>query len=124
MIPSATSTESTVAQAVENLRTAILNADGSALDALAAEGLTYGHSNAHVDDRASFLEKLSGETPAFRSIAITEQSIIVSSATAVVRHRFAAETADGGTINLHHLLVWVEQNGTWKLLARQAVKLA
>ena len=117
------SAESSVAQAVESLRTAILKADRPTLEALAADGLTYGHSNSHVDDRDIFLKKLCGETPAFRSISITEQSIVVSGSTAVVRHSFVAETSDGGAVNLHNLLVWVEKNDGWKLLARQAVKL-
>jgi hypothetical protein len=123
MSTSALTPESSVSQAVETLRTAILQADGPTLEALAAEGLTYGHSNAGMDDRATFLKKLSGDTPAFRSISISNQAIIVSGSTAVVRHTFAAVTADGGEVNLHNLLVWVEQNGAWKLLARQAVRL-
>lgn len=115
--------EASVSLAVENLRAAILRADGPALEALAAEGLTYGHSNAGIDDRSVFLKKLSGSTPAFREISISNQSVVVSASTATVRHTFSAVTADGGEVNLHNLLVWVEQDGAWKLLARQAVKL-
>jgi len=116
--------ESAVATAVESLRTAILAADGATLESLAAEGLTWGHSNCRVDDRATFLEKLSGPTPAFNGIEISDQSIVISGTTAVVRHTFAAILGDGNGINLHHVLVWALQNDAWKLLARQAVKIA
>ncbi len=123
MSTTATSPESTVSHAVEILCAAILRADRAALEALAADGLTYGHSNASIDDRDVFLRKLTGDTPAFRSISISNQAVIVRGSTATVRHTFAAVTADGGEVNLHNLLVWVEQDGVWKLLARQAVKL-
>jgi Domain of unknown function (DUF4440) len=118
-----TSASSAVEQAVESLLNAMLQADGPTLEALAADDLSYGHSNAKLDDRATFLKKLSGEIPAFSGISITDQSIRISGPTAVVRHNFSAVASDVGMVNLHILMIWVEQNGTWKLLARQATKL-
>lgn len=119
----AISSESAVARAVDSLITAMLAADGPALDALAADGISYGHSTSTVDDRARFLERLSGPEPGFRSIEISDQSVVVKGTTAVVRHTFTAVAADGGDVRLHNLLVWTDTGGGWKLLARQAVKL-
>jgi hypothetical protein len=45
--------------------------------------------------------------------------------TATVRHILSAKTFDNkvpGTVRLEILLVWVKSHGSWKLLARQAVK--
>lgn len=115
--------QSAVAAAVETLRTAILSADRSVLTSLATPGLNYGHSNGRIDDYETFISKLSGETPGFSSIEITEQTIVVEGSTAVVRHTFTAVAANGSDVKLHNVLVWVNNDGAWKLLARQAVKI-
>ena len=120
-------TETTVAEAVESLKNAMINADKNALENLVAEKLSYGHSGGAIDDKKSFVEKIVSGQSDFVTIDLTEQTISVSDNTAIVRHILKAKTNDGGKpgeVNLRVLLVWQKQNGEWKLLARQAVKIA
>ena len=119
--------ETKIAEAVESLRVAMINADKNVLENLVADKLSYGHSGGAIDDKKSFVEKIVSAQSDFVTIDLTEQTISISDNTAIVRHILKAKTNDGGKpgeVNLRVLLVWQKQNGGWKLLARQAVKIA
>lgn len=120
------SAESAVLKRVEALRRAMIDADARALDELTSEDLSYGHSNALVEDKKRFREKLvSGESD-FITMDLTEMTVNVTGKTALVRCRLEGKTSDGGKpgqAKLHVLMVWQKQGGNWKLLARQATKL-
>ena len=119
------SAEKKVAAAVEALRVAMVNADKATLLALTSPLLSYGHSSGHIDNQASFVEKLVTGASDFVSISLTEQTIAISGKTAIVRHLLKATTNDNGKpgeVQLRVLLVWQKQGGRWILLARQAVK--
>jgi ketosteroid isomerase-like protein len=121
-----TKDEKDVADAVEQLRTAMLNGDKAVLEKLAAEKLNYGHSSGAVDDKKIFVEKLASGQSDFVTIDLSEQTISVSDKVAIVRHVLKAKTNDGGKpgeANIRVLLIWQKQKGGWKLLARQAVKI-
>ena len=118
--------ETAVAAAVEQLRLAMVNGDRAVLESLAADQLSYGHSGGLVENKAEFVEKIASGKSDFVSITISEQSIVISGKTAVVRHKLDAVTNDGGKPGEAHLkvlYVWQKQGKQWKLLARQAVKL-
>lgn len=118
--------ETAVAAAVETLRKAMVDGDKTALEKIAATELTYGHSSGKLEDKAAFVEAIASGKSDFVSIDLTEQTITVSGDVAIVRHKLAAETNDGGkpgTVKLAILTVWKKQGKEWKLLARQAVKL-
>ncbi|HEX7902356.1 MAG TPA: nuclear transport factor 2 family protein [Chitinophagaceae bacterium] len=118
--------ETKVAAAVEQLRNAMISGNRTSLENIAADQLSYGHSGGGVENKAEFVEKIASGKSDFVSIELTEQTISVSGKTAVVRHILNASTNDDGkpgTVKLKVLLVWQKQNGKWKLLARQAVKL-
>ncbi len=117
--------EKQVASRVEALRIAMLNADKPALEELTNEKLTYGHSNALVEDRETFIHSLVSKKFVFTSIDLSNQSIRVVGNTAVVRHRLIGNTNDNNTpgkADITILLVWLKEGGNWKLLARQATK--
>lgn len=121
-----TSKEAAVAGAVEALRTAMIAADSVALSQLTSDKLSYGHSSGRVEGKASFIQSLTSGQSDFVSIDISEQTVAVSDKTAIVRHRLAAETMDGGkpgSVKLAILMVWQKEKAQWRLLARQAVKL-
>jgi Domain of unknown function (DUF4440) len=118
--------EKEVASAIEALRVAMIDGNKAALESVAAEELSYGHSGGHVENKAEFVDKIVSGKSDFVTIELSNQTIKVVGNTAVVRHDLAATTNDGGNtknINLHILLVFQKQHGKWKLLARQAVKL-
>lgn len=115
-----------VAQSVQQLRQLMIDPDKAKLEALASDELSYGHSNGKIEDKKAFVEALTSGASDFKTIDLTEQTITVVDNTAMVRHKLKAETAnDGkpGQANLSVLLVLVKQKGSWKLLARQAVKI-
>ena len=119
--------EKKVSEAVESLRNAMINADKNALENLVADKLSYGHSGGAVDDKKTFVEKIVSGQSDFVTIDLSEQTISISGNTAIIRHILKAKTNDGGKpgeVNLRILLIWQKQNGGWKLLARQAVKIA
>jgi ketosteroid isomerase-like protein len=116
--------QAAVTEAVETLRQAMVAADRAKLEAIAADGLSYGHSSGRVEDKAQFVAAIVEGRSVFRSITLTEQTVSLSGDAAVVRHILSAETMDGGrpgTVRIGVLLVWQKQGGAWKLLARQAV---
>lgn len=121
-----TKEQQSVANAVENLRKAMVDPDRKILEGLVAEKLSYGHSSGAVDNKAVFIEKLVSGQSDFVSIELSDQIIDISGKAAIVRHTLSATTNDGGkpgTVKIKVLLVWQKEKSNWKLLARQAVKI-
>ena len=117
--------ETAVAAAVETLRKAMVDGDRASLEKIAAPELTYGHSSGKLEDKAAFVEAIASGASDFVKIELTEQTIKVVGDVAIVRHKLAADTNDGGkpgNVKLAILTVWKKQGAAWKLLARQAVK--
>lgn len=119
--------ERKVAEVVAALKNAMINAEKNSLESLVSDKLSYGHSGGAVDDKKTFVEKIVSGQSDFVTIDLSEQTISVSGNTAIVRHILKGKTNDGGKpgeVNLRILLVWQKQKDGWKLLARQAVKIA
>ena len=124
---STSANEHEVSTAVNLLCEAMVRADKTALEDIAADSLSYGHSNGNVETKEAFVENIVSGRSDFTTIDISEQTISITQNTAVVRHLFNATTNDGGkpgTVKIKVLLVWQKENERWKLLARQAVKTA
>ena len=124
---SSASAEQAVAVAAEKLRVAMIAPTPTALSALVADDLSYGHSGGRVDTKDSFIGDLVAGKSDFVTIAITDQSIKVVGNSAIVRHTLTADTNDSGKpgkVQIKILGVWQQQGGSWKLLARQAVRVA
>ncbi|MCJ2043443.1 nuclear transport factor 2 family protein [Methylobacterium sp. J-078] len=118
--------EAEVEAAVDDLTRAILAADGTALDALVLDGLSYGHSSGAVQDKAAFVEALASRRSSFPSITLSNRKASIVGDDAIVRHVFDGETVSNGkTVPVHIgvLQVWHREGGRWRLLARQAFKL-
>ncbi|MEO6406859.1 MAG: nuclear transport factor 2 family protein [Ferruginibacter sp.] len=117
--------ETAVANAVEQLRKAMVDADSIVLDKIISPGLSYGHSHGQVEDKPTFIAKIISGKSDFVTLDLTEQTISVNHNTAIVRHILDAKTNDSGKpseVHLKVLLVFHKERGQWKLLARQAVK--
>ena len=118
--------EAAVAQAVEAFRNAMLKADRGQLEALTAEQLSYGHSGGRVENKAQFIDAATSGPATWKFITLTEQTTHIVGNTAIVRHTLTGETERDGKTNpvkIGVLMVWHKQDGKWKLLARQAVRL-
>jgi ketosteroid isomerase-like protein len=120
--------EEAVAKQLEAFRTAQFAADAKALDALCAPELSYSHSDAHIEDRATFVKNATAGKSKFLSLKYDDPSIRVVGDTAIVRFHWLGESeavADGkkSSTNLHILMLWQKQAGEWKLLARASTKM-
>lgn len=118
--------EKAVAASVAGLTKAMIDGDKSMLEKYTSKKLSYGHSGGKVEGQESFIQSLTNRASDFVTIDLTEQTISVSGKTAIVRHKLSATTNDGGkpgAVKLSILLVWQRDQGNWKLLARQAVKI-
>lgn len=102
---------------------AMIAADIPALDALLSESLLYTHSNASVDDKASYLAKVESRYFDYLEIDHPEEHLIVSGSTALVFGRMSARILmEGKTerrLNNRTLTVWIEDGGHWKMAAFQ-----
>lgn len=122
--PASSADDPSVAEVVEALTKAMLEADRQQLSNLAADHLSYGHSSGKVEDKSAFVENIATRQYAFKRIDISGQTIDVVGDNAIVRHLFTGEVEIGGKVNpvkITVLQVWKKQDGAWKLLARQAV---
>ncbi len=118
--------EMAVAHAVEQLRKAMVDADSVMLDKLVSPKLSYGHSGGRIEGKQEFIQNIASGKSDFVTMELPEQTISISKNLAVVRHKLNAVTKDNGKpgeVHLGVLLIWQKQHGSWKLLARQAVKL-
>lgn len=119
--------EKAVADAVEKLRVAIVDANEEALNKLTSPMLTYGHSNGLLEDKKEFIRALTSEESNFTKIELSDQTISISGDVALVRHKLAGETHNKGkdpaAVKLGILMVMQKTKGEWLLLGRQAFKL-
>ncbi|MES2375834.1 MAG: nuclear transport factor 2 family protein [Bacteroidota bacterium] len=118
--------EKAIAAQVEVLRKAMIAGDRASLNDVMADQLSYGHSFDYIQTKAQFIDALVTGKAAFTKIDIKDQKIAVDGNTAIVRHRFFADTNDKGKINnvaLGVLQVWKKINNKWQLYARQGYKL-
>ena len=119
-----TGKEGAVSAAVESLRKAMVGADKSALEKLAAPELSYGHSSGRLENKAEFIEALASGKAGFSAIDLSDQTVNIVDKIALVRHVFlGTRRKEGDKMKLAILTVWLQQQDQWKLLARQAAKL-
>jgi len=120
--------EEAVAKNVEAFRQAQIAADPKALEALCAAELSYSHSDARVEDRATFVANATNGKSKFLTLEYKDPQIRVVGPTAIVRFHWVGESqvvADGkkNNTNLHILMNWQKQGSEWKLLSRASTKL-
>jgi Domain of unknown function (DUF4440) len=124
----ATDDEEAVKQAVEALRRAMLTQDKAKLETLTAEQLSYSHSDAHLEDKAKFINAIMIMTrkAVVKSIDFPDLTVAIVGNNAIVRHLWVSESElDGKVTNtkIGVLQVWLKQDSSWKLLARASFKL-
>lgn len=117
--------EAAVNQAIEALRKAMIAGDRAQLEALVADQLSYGHSGGVVETKQQFVDIVASKKTVYKSITLSDASVVVAGTNAIARHVFAVEfEADGkpGTAKVGVMQVWTKQGASWKLLARQAFR--
>jgi len=125
----ASADEDAVAKNVEAFRAAQVALDAKTLDALCAAELSYSHSDARIEDKATFIANATTNRKAKTlSLAYKDPKIHVVGPAAIVRFNWVSESeaiADGkkSSTNLLVLMNWQKQGADWKLLSRAATKL-
>ena len=125
--PALAEEEAGVKEAVEALRLAALKADKAKLEALAADQVSYGHSDGRVQNKAEFIDGVVNRKAVVKSIDFPELKITMAGNNAIARHLYVSESETDGkpnSVKIGVLAVWQKQDGGWKLLARQGYKLA
>ena len=119
--------EDAVAKNLEAFRVAQKAGNAEALVSLLAEDLSYSHSNAKIDTKASLLDGVAKANYKWTSLEYKDPTVKVVGPAAIVRFNFVGEQefTDGKKTpqNLHILMNWQKQGSDWKLLSRSATKL-
>ena len=123
-----TKKEKEVWQKVEALTKAIFETrDAAALEELVHEKVSYGHSGGAVEDKAMMIKKATSSATIYKNISLERLSLAIIKKTAIVRHILRATSLENDVaspLNLSILQVWMWEKGKWRLLGRQAVKIA
>ncbi len=101
---------------------AMRDADVATLDALLSDRLLYTHSNASVDTKASYLEKVRSKFFDYLEIANVEDSIVVNGDAVFVFGRMTGRVLMQGAerrLNNRTLGAWARENGAWRFIAFQ-----
>ena len=119
--------EDAVLKNVEAFRAAQKAGNAEALVGLLADDLSYSHSNAKVDTKASLLDGVAKANYKWTSLEYKDPTVKVVGPAAIVRFNFVGEQefTDGKKTpqNLAILMNWQKQGSDWKLLSRAATKL-
>ena len=118
--------EAAVAQGVETLRKALLEADRTKLEQVAAKEISYGHSDGRAETKEQFIHGVMTRKQTVKALAFPELKIAVVGNAAIARHIYLSDSELEGkatTTRIGALQVWQKQEGGWKLLARQGFRL-
>lgn len=102
---------------------AMLGKDVAALERLLHSDLVYMHSSGVADSKASYIEGLGNGTWDYRRIDRSDQTVRVHGALGLVFSRISISVVIRGVpreLDNRALAVWVDDGGTWKLLALQS----
>jgi len=108
------------------LRSGLLNRDSVSLSVLLADDLTYGHSNGIVQTKKELIHDLITRAQDYKTIDPSEMKIRFFGNTSVVNmdsHVILMYQGSSLDMKMHVVLVWIKQDGLWKLVARQSVKM-
>jgi ketosteroid isomerase-like protein len=116
-----------IAKNVEAFRAAQQAGKAEGIAPLCAEELSYSHSNAKVDTKASLLDGIAKANYKWTTLEYKNPTVRVVGPAAIVRFNFVGEQefTDGKKTpqNLAILMNWQKQGSDWKLLSRSATKL-
>jgi len=119
--------EDAIAKNLEAFRAAQASGNPEVIASLCMDELSYSHSSAKIDTKASLLDGIAKANYKWTSLAYKDPTIRVVGPDAIVRFTFVGEQefTDGKKTpqNLHILMNWVKQGSDWKLLSRAATKL-
>jgi hypothetical protein len=119
--------EDTILKNLEAFRAAQAAGNTEVLASLCMDELSYSHSSAKIDTKASLLDGIAKANYKWNPLEYKDPTVRVVGTAAIVRFNFVGEQEfnDGkkASQNLHILMNWQKQGNDWKLLSRAATKL-
>ena len=119
--------EDMIAKNLEAFRAAQVAGNTEVLASLCMDELSYSHSSAKIDTKASLLDGIAKANYKWTSLEYKDPTVKIVGPAAIVRFNFVGEQefTDGKKTpqNLHILMNWQKQGSDWKLLSRAATKL-
>ncbi|WP_398476725.1 nuclear transport factor 2 family protein [Tardiphaga sp.] len=112
-----------IAELEERRRKAMLDADIAVLDEMFADDLSYTHSNAVMERKALYLERLAAKHYDYRELNFLDQDIRVTGDAALITGRMTGEVVIAGQfrqLNSRTTVVWTRQHGRWQMLTFQS----
>ncbi len=116
--------EAAVRAAEDRRIKALIDDDFAALEEIFADDLTYTHSNASVDTKASYIETLRKGTTKYAAIERDTPAVRLYGNTAILTGT-ASMTMRGQAdpVRLRYTLVYVKRDGRWQAVAWQSTRL-
>jgi hypothetical protein len=102
---------------------AVLHPNAAVLTKLMSPDLIYTHSSAQHQTREQFIESITSHNTTYTSITFSDEVVRQFGHTVIVSHNMTTNTVKNGEAHLYVTEVWVEQNGAWQMVSRQATKL-
>jgi len=117
-----------VKSAEKSWATATVAGDEALLRQVLADDLTYTHSTGETDNKTQFISNLKTGVRKYVKVNHESMDVRVYGNTAVLMATALIETTqNGGAPNPAHLKwvhVWVNENGRWRLVAHQSLRLS
>lgn len=101
---------------------AMVDGDTRALGELLSDDVIYTHSNASVDTKASYLERLRTGDLVYHSLEHTTDSVVTRPGVVVIGGTMSGSIRMHGvekTLNSRVAVVWAVEDGQWRLAAFQ-----
>ncbi len=115
------------AQRLEEWRQACIKKDLGALDDLLHEHLLFGHSDGRLESKEDFISGVTRGKVVYENIVIGTQTQVNNRDTALLRGEMTVSLSREGvknTFRLNVLHVWIYEKRRWRLVGRQATRLA
>lgn len=111
--------------AIEEFRQAMVDGNGARLLELMSDDCTFGHANGVIQTKIEFVKTVVERTEVFKTLRLSDHVIKVSGDMAWARHVFDSDLTFQGQdmhLTLNIIMVWRNEDGRWRLLARQSFK--
>lgn len=105
---------------------AMFASDVGRLDQLFHDQMMYTHSNAIVEDKASYLQSIESKRFDYQAAELTDTKIAVVGGTGLVTGRAQIDVAAGGrqvALNARYTAVWTQVDDDWKFLAWESTSI-
>jgi len=128
LIVSAASTDSKaekdILSTMDVYKQAMIHNDAGVLDKLLGDDLSFVHSGGQIETKADVMRNVTTGKNVITRMEFSDMSTRLYGNTALVRCRVDLWHSDTNIVHMNILHAWIRQPQGWKLVARQATRLA